>query len=190
MAYSTGSCGNAGSASREVILSRPPEGDSTSRFSVGSIPTREAGAAADGAVPVSVTTWPDAPVPVVTLAGNRRRFTWAGFFDTYANLWGGATWMLLFPSTGHIKAAASIWRPGTDTSPSQPASGLGPSTLVICPGACHCGAADRGLPGLGRWLVAGGVAGWGRAGVNRRAAPGVLVMVPVRVVPGGRAGHR
>lgn len=74
----------------EVILSRPPEDDPKTQFSVGSIPTREAGAVADGAAPTLVTKWPNAPVLVVTLAGDRRRFTWADFLNVYANKWGGA----------------------------------------------------------------------------------------------------
>ncbi len=65
----------------EVIFSRPPEDDPKTQFSVGSIPTREAGAVADGAAPTLVTNWPNAPVLVVTLAGDRRRFAWADFLN-------------------------------------------------------------------------------------------------------------
>ena len=74
----------------EVILSRPPEDGSTSQFSVGSIPTREAGAVADGAVRTPMTKWPNAAVLVISLGGDRRRFTWADFLNSYANKWGGA----------------------------------------------------------------------------------------------------
>jgi hypothetical protein len=81
----------------EVILSRPPEGDSTSQFSVGSIPTREAGAVADGAVPTPVTKWPNATVLVVSLRGDRRWFTWAAFLNAYANKWGGAHLDIVVP---------------------------------------------------------------------------------------------
>jgi len=74
----------------EVILSRPPEDGSTSQFSVGSIPTREAGAVADGAVRTPMTKWPNAAVLVISLGAGRRRFTWADFLNSYANKWGGA----------------------------------------------------------------------------------------------------
>lgn len=81
-----------------ILLSRPPVVNSDTQFSVGSIPTREAGAIADGAMRVPLKRWPDLPVLVVTLAGDRRNFTWNGFLNSYANKWGGAHLDVTVPS--------------------------------------------------------------------------------------------
>jgi hypothetical protein len=79
-----------GIARPEVILSRPPSTDSKVQFSVGSIPTFEAGAIADGAVRVPFNRWVNKTVLVVTLAAVQQKFTWAEFLNIYANKWGGA----------------------------------------------------------------------------------------------------
>lgn len=73
-----------------VIVSRAPDANANTQFSVGSIPTREEGAIADGGVRVPLKRWANLPVLVVTLAGDQRKFTWADFLNSYANKWGGA----------------------------------------------------------------------------------------------------
>lgn len=81
----------------EVILSRAPDANANTQFSVGSIPTREEGAIADGAVRIPLKRWPNRAVLVVTLAGNQQKLTWADFLNSYANKWGGAHLDVIVP---------------------------------------------------------------------------------------------
>jgi hypothetical protein len=74
----------------DILLSRPPAIDATVQFSVGSIPTREAGAVADSAVRIPLNRWPHIPLVVITLEGRQQKFTWDQFLNAYANKWGGA----------------------------------------------------------------------------------------------------
>ena len=73
-----------------ILLSRPPEVGTQVQFSVGSIPSRESGAVADGAVYVPLGGWPNKDVLVVTLDGERQIYTWESLLSSYANKWGGA----------------------------------------------------------------------------------------------------
>ena len=82
----------------DVLLSPPPKAGREVQFSVGSIPTREAGAVADGASYVPLSKWPNRPVLVVSLAKNQQTFTWTDFLNSYANKWGGAHLDLVVPA--------------------------------------------------------------------------------------------
>jgi hypothetical protein len=73
-----------------VLLSRAPAEDSKVQFSIGSIPTRETGAIADGAAYTSLSKWPNNPVLVVKLGDKQRKYTWDALLSDYANKWGGA----------------------------------------------------------------------------------------------------
>jgi hypothetical protein len=81
-----------------VLLSRAPAGDANVQFSVGSIPTREVGAVADGAVYMPLSKWPNREVLVVTLERKQRRYTWDVLLSEYANKWGGAHLDVTVPS--------------------------------------------------------------------------------------------
>jgi hypothetical protein len=111
----------------EIILSRPPLTDEDVQFSVGSIPIREPGALADGAISTPLRRWSKTPVVVVALGGDQVAYTWGDFMNDYANKWGGAHLSTIVPqhlqfidyySTGGLSltsyllrsAAVEVWR--------------------------------------------------------------------------------
>jgi len=79
-----------GVAQPEILLSRAPAQDPKVQFSVGSIPTREKGAIADGATYTSLSKWPSRPALTVGLGKVQQKYTWDTLLSDYANKWGGA----------------------------------------------------------------------------------------------------
>jgi hypothetical protein len=79
-----------GVAQPEILVSRAPAQDPKVQFSVGSIPTREKGAIADGATYKPLSKWPSSPVLTVSLGKVQQKYTWDSLLSDYANKWGGA----------------------------------------------------------------------------------------------------
>jgi hypothetical protein len=82
--------GACGLARKELTLSAPPQIDQEVHFSVGSIPTWEPMASSHGAVATLFTKWPNVPLLVVKVSGQRKTYTWGKFIEDYAHKWGGA----------------------------------------------------------------------------------------------------
>ena len=83
-------CDSTGGSLPRARVSRPAPADDDVFFAVGSIPTSEAGASADGAVQVSLTKWMSLRVLTIQSSGSRITYTWDQFLRTYAEKWGGA----------------------------------------------------------------------------------------------------
>jgi hypothetical protein len=81
---------SAGVSIPQVRLARPTPTEDDVFFGVGSIPTGEPGAMADGGVEVALTKWMSLHVLTVQSSGSRVTYTWDRFISTYAMKWGGA----------------------------------------------------------------------------------------------------